>query len=288
MRISAKRRRLWGICGDFECDTENPSLCIRGGQTEVVRFGRGEPIVMLPGLAGGWRLVAPLARRLARSHEVFLIGLRGDRGQFLASESLQRAEDHAHDIAERIGQLRLERPLLFGVSYGGAIALELATDYPALVGGLILYGTGASFPFGLAATLALQVLERYPLPNDNPFVNQFFNLLHGRQPEPSPLVEFIVRTCWESDQAVMAARLRSLQEYDVSDRLWRIDVPTLVLAGTKDVIVPPARQRDLADSIGEAHFETIEGAGHIGFLTHAAEVDRHVRRHVRVLAQAAF
>ena len=33
---------------------------------------------------------------------------------------------------------------------------------------------------------ARRVLERFPLPSDNRFVNQFFNLLHGCKPEPSP------------------------------------------------------------------------------------------------------
>ena len=47
----------------------------------------------------------------------------------------------------------------------------------------------------------------------------------------------------------MARRFGLLDTFDVSDRLWRIDVPTLVLAGERDVIVPAARQRALADRL---------------------------------------
>ena len=78
----------------------------------------------------------------------------------------------------------------------------------------------------------------------------------------------------------MARRLAQLESFDVSDQLWRIDVPTLVLAGGRDVIVPTSRQRALADSIAGAQYEVLPDAGHIGFLTHRAEFVRGVRRHL--------
>ena len=104
-----------------------------------------------------------------------------------------------------------------------------------------------------------RVLERYPLPSDSPFVNQFFNLLYGRKPEPGPLVDFVVQRIWETGQGVMARRLAQLESFDVSDQLWRIDVPTLVLAGGRDVIVPPSRQQALADAIAGAAVQVIAG-----------------------------
>ena len=125
------------------------------------------------------------------------------------------------------------------------------------------------------------MLERFPLPNDNGFLNQFFNLLHGGKPEPSPLVDFVVEHCWETDQSVMANRLELLERFDVSDRLWQLDVPSLILAGTRDVIVRPQHQRALAAAIHGSRFATLEGAGHIGFLTHREEVTRLVNRFLR-------
>jgi len=243
-------------------------------------MGRGEPIVLVPGLAGGWELLVPLAQRLARRHEVILTGLRGDGG-LDGRPVAAHVGDYARDLAGLIEQLGLERPTVMGVSFGAAVALELAVEFPHRLGGLVVQGAEARFRQTLAASIARRVLERYPLPGDNPFLNQFFNLLHGCKPEPGPLVDFVLRRCWETDQAVMAARLRALEAFDVADRLWRIDVPTLVLAGPRDVIVPPQRQRALAAAIAGARFELLEGAGHIGFLTHAEDVARHVRHLVR-------
>jgi len=252
-----------------------------GGEwVDVVQWGEGDPIVLVPGLAGGWKLVAPLAGKLARHYRVIVPGLRGDRfpgGGCLATEM----GDHAQDLASLIEQLGLERPAVFGVSFGGAIALELAVAQPHRIGALIVQGAEARFRPNLGGKIARRVLERFPLPSDNGFLNQFFNLLHGGKPEPGAVADFVVERCWETDQGVMAQRIGLLESFDVSDRLWRINVPTLVLGGTRDAVVPPARQRALASAIPGARFESLDGAGHVGFLTHRAEVTRHVRQLLR-------
>ncbi len=92
---------------------------------DVVRTGRGAPLVLLPGLAGGTRLLAPLITSLASHFEVFALGLRGDRGVCLGRDG-QGAADHAREVADRLQTLGLERPTVLGVSFGGAVALELA------------------------------------------------------------------------------------------------------------------------------------------------------------------
>ena len=266
MRIAAKRRADWRLMADGESDGPD-SVNARGRYSDVVCLGRGEPIVLVPGLAGGTNLVGPLARRLARRYRVIVPGLRGDRG-VLGLDPAREVSDHADDLANTLEGLGLERPIVMGVSFGGAVALEYAVTHPHRVGGLALWGVEARFRPSLGTTIARRVLERFPLPGDNPFLNQFFNLLHGAKPEPGPLVDFIVERCWQTDQAVVAHRIGMLEAFDVADRLWRLDAPTLVMAGTRDVIVPPARQKALAHSIAGATFAQVDGAGHIGFLTH--------------------
>jgi pimeloyl-ACP methyl ester carboxylesterase len=280
MRLSANRRIEGRGFGYHNFGATVGLLGSRPGVVDVVRFGQGDPIVVLPGLAGGWKLLAPLARRLASRAEVFLLGFRGDHGTLTAGlpESIG---EYAEDVAHQIAELGLVQPTVVGVSFGGVVALELALEYPEHVGSLFLHGADCRFQGGLGALIARRVLERFPLPDDNRFVNQFFNLLHGCRPEPGPLAEFVVQSCWETDQAVMASRLRALDGFDVTDRLWAVDAPTLVIAGSRDVIVTPSRQRALAAAIPQARFELIEGAGHVGFLTHGALVASKVCAHLR-------
>ncbi len=145
MRVAAKRRQAgWVLASQRLEGTERSLRLDSGGWVDVVRVGRGDPLVLVPGLAGGWRLVAPLALRLSGRFEVTICGLRGDR--YPADGPAPRdLADHAHDLAEVMGRLRMERPSVMGISFGGAIALELACEQPQKVGGLILHGAGHGF-----------------------------------------------------------------------------------------------------------------------------------------------
>jgi 3-oxoadipate enol-lactonase len=279
MRLAPRRWDQWACIQDHDCEAWE-SAWLGDQRFEVVRLGAGEPIVLIPGLAGGWKLLTPLARILARRHRVILIGFSSDRRP-ARGEADERPLEHAAQLARILANLGIERPTVLGLSFGGAVALELASQFPQSVGALAVMGSEARFQAGLGARILQRVLERYPLPADNGFVNQFFNLLHGGRPEPGPLPRFTVESCWETDQGVIARRIKALESFDVSDRLWRIDVPTLVLAGSRDVVVAPSHQRALADAISGARFATIEGGGHVGFLTHRQDVAREVAQLVR-------
>ncbi len=283
MKLAAHWEDSFSFITSMPSSGRRTQIHLDGEVVEVVRFGQGEPLVLVPGLAGSWKLTLPLARRLARHYEVISYGLRGDGSLSSGFSKFRDVGGHAEDLARLIDRLALERPTVMGVSFGGAIALELAVEHPGRFGALIVQGAAASFPSNIGSTVARRVLERFPLPIDNRFVNQFFNLLHGSKPEPGPLVDFVAETIWATDQSVIAQRLAQLETFDVSDRLWKIDAPTLVVSGSKDAIVKPSRQMHLAQLIPGARHETVEGAGHIGFLTHGVEMTRLVRRHLRRL-----
>jgi pimeloyl-ACP methyl ester carboxylesterase len=284
MRLAARWRPDWTWEVEFGPGQSEP-VRLGGEWVDVLRVGRGRPLVLVPGLAGGWKLLWPLAQSLARNFEVFLFGLRGDRDPWIGLDGGPGLPwdlaEYAHDLKDLMDRMGLSSPAVMGVSFGGAIALEFAVQYPDSLGALLINGGDARFRTTIASSIARRVLERYPLPSNSPFVNQFFHLLYGKKPEPGPVVDFVIERIWETGQGVMARRLAQLESFDVTDQLWRVDVPTLVLAGGRDVIVPPARQRALADSIAGAEFRSIEDAGHIGFLTHRAEVVRVARQFLR-------
>jgi len=285
MRLANHWRRNWTFFDLGVAAGRVGSVRLGEETVEVVRLGKGAPLVLVPGLAGGWRLVFPLAQRLARHFEVITYNLRGDGCPFAGFGGMGRRVwdlgGHADDLASLIEQLQLECPAVLGVSFGGAIALELAIEHPGRVGAVIVQGVDSQYRGSIGFTVVRRVLERFPLPQDNRFLNQFFNLLHGGKPESQAVADFVVERIWETDQSIIAQRLAQIEGFCVSDRLWRLEAPTLVLAGSRDVIVPKARHLALAAAMPEARCEVIEGAGHIAFLTHRHEFVGHVRRHLR-------
>src|SRR5262249_9201385 len=137
--------------------------------------------------------------------------------------------DLVSDLAEFLDLSGLERPSLLGVSFGGILALEFAARFPHRLQALAVQGAGSKFERSLLQRIAGMVLTRYPLPTDNAFVNQFFNLLFGTRQKPGPLFEFVTRQCWQTDQSVMAHRFRLVERFNIQDRLEEIRVPALIL-----------------------------------------------------------
>jgi pimeloyl-ACP methyl ester carboxylesterase len=239
-------------------------------------WGEGPPLVIVPGLAGGFELLGPLARLLADHFRVISYQLRGEDDCF----TLRRPfgiPDLVEDLAELLDWHGLEAPALMGVSFGGILALELAARYPTRVSSLIVQGVGAHFERGLLQRIAGVVLSRYPLLADNPFINQFFNLLFGGRQKRGDLFQFVTRQCWQTDQSVMAHRLRLVEQFNIADRLPRIRVPTLVLAGDRDLLVSERSLRTLCDGIPLATRVRIPGSGHLAFVTKPEMVAEKVR-----------
>src|SRR3954470_18973283 len=106
--------------------------------------GDGPPLVLVPGLAGGFELLGPLARLLARDFRVISYQLRGEDDCFALRRRFGLA-DLVEDLHEFLDWSGLERPPVLGVSFGGVLALELAALRPHRLEALVVQGAGARF-----------------------------------------------------------------------------------------------------------------------------------------------
>jgi pimeloyl-ACP methyl ester carboxylesterase len=242
-------------------------------------WGEGPPLVLVPGLAGGYQLFGPLARRLARRFRVISYQLRGEDDCFALRRPFDLS-DLAHDLAEFIDWHRLESPVLLGVSFGGVVALEFAARFPHRLQQLVVQGSGARFEDGLWQRVAGTVLSRLPLPTDSPFINQFFNLLFGGRPEQQRLFEFVTRQCWKTDQSIMAHRFQMVEQFNLERRFERIRVPTLIVRGERDFLVSERSLQQLAQGLPQAQLARLSGCGHLASVTNPERVAREVIRFV--------
>src|SRR5262249_18937205 len=161
-------------------------------------------------MAGGFELLGPLARLLAQRYRVISYQLRGEDNCFALRRPFDLG-DLVDDLGEFLDWLCLENPAVFGVSFGAVLALEFAARYPHRLGPLLVQGTGVRYERGLLGQVAGTVLSRFPLPADNPFINQFFNLLFGSRQKKDALFDFVTRQVWQTDQSVMAHRFQLVE-----------------------------------------------------------------------------
>ncbi len=253
---------------------------LRNYTARYCEWGEGEPLVLIPGLAGGFELLGPLAALLARHYRVISYQLRGEDDCFALRRRFDLT-DLVEDLREFLDWMGLEAPPLVGISFGGVLALEVAVRWPHRLQALALQGTGARFEASLLQQIAGMILSRYPLPSDNSFVNQFFNLLFGGRQEQGPLFEFVTRRVWQTDQGVMAHRFRLIKNYNITPRLRRVRVPALVMSGSRDLVVSPENREELAAGIARSRQVELPG-GHLLSVTRpdlvAAEITRFLKK----------
>jgi pimeloyl-ACP methyl ester carboxylesterase len=75
----------------------------------------------------------------------------------------------------------------------------------------------------------------------------------------------------------MACRFKLVEQYDIIDRLQRIQAPTLILAGNRDVLVSKRSLNKLHQGIPQSKLVRLPEAGHLGFVTHPERVAFEIR-----------
>jgi len=248
---------------------------LRHYTAEYRELGDGPPLIVIPGLAGGYRLLGPVINQLAKHFRVISYHMRGEDDCFALRRSFAMS-DLVDDLEEFVDWLNIGSTSVFGVSFGGVIGLEFAARYPERVNQLVVQGVGARFDPGLIQKIAGMVLTRFPLPTDSPFVNQFFNLLFGAKTNSKSLFHFVTKQCWRTDQSVMAHRFKMVESFDMSERLHRVQAPSLLLSGDRDLLVSSSSLETLYLGLPECRLVRLKGAGHLGFVSQPQRVANEV------------
>jgi pimeloyl-ACP methyl ester carboxylesterase len=248
MRIVAMRGRLWPA----RRAARNPSatrvayLTTTHGDAALSYQvqGSGPPLLLIHGLAGSGRWWAKNVDALAAHFQIYVIDLIGFGGSRVRSYGdrfiLNEAADVLLAFMDRLG---IDRASLMGHSMGGHIAAALTARTPERVERLVLVDA-AALPIRRGAArhlLALSVsLPRFPA--------RFLPVL---------LVDSWragLRTIWRAGRELLVS--------DIQAEVAQIRVPTLVVWGARDRIVPTSLGRQLAASVPGAELLVVEGAGH--------------------------
>ncbi|MEZ5411674.1 MAG: alpha/beta hydrolase [Acidimicrobiales bacterium] len=229
------------------------------------------PVVLVHGLTANVDDWGPVAERLvARGFDVVGIDLRGHGRSTLGSDRFTPLR-LSHDLAAVLEALDLRRAVLAGHSMGGMTVLALATGRPEVmaerVAGLALLSTSANLDqlrFRLTIPVGSQLSLAVPdlLDETVPVLGVAALSAFGERPSHFMLtqaVDSFQRCPPETRRAATAGLLR----FSVADRLDGITVPTLVVCGTQDLVVPFGHSERLAESIAGARLVALPGAGHI-------------------------
>ncbi|VVE17965.1 alpha/beta fold hydrolase [Pandoraea nosoerga] len=230
--------------------------------------GQGEPILLIHGSGPGvtawanWRLVIP---ELAKTHRVIALDMAGFGYTYTPPSFEATPENWAAQVVGLMDELRIEKCAILGNSFGGAIALRVASDYPERVTRLVLMGSvGTSFPIsdGLEKVWGYEPSHEAMreligvFAYDNAFVTD-------------DLVDMRYRASIRDDVQERFSKLfppprqNGIEMLSLSDEaLRRIAAPTILIHGRDDRVIPFAVSEMLAKKLPQATLYPIDRCGH--------------------------
>jgi pimeloyl-ACP methyl ester carboxylesterase len=235
----------------------------------TVSFGAGDPpLLAVGGWIGTWQVWRQPLEILSRSHRCIAYDHRGS-GQSLAEASELHLEGLVDDIFKVMDAMHVDRCWLAGESHGGFIAASAVLRHPSRFLGLIIV---SSTPFleeisqdNRRATFA----DRLETDADT----TLRRFIQGCIPEADSdhLRRWLRSILAEAEPQYGPALMRQMA-VDLRDRLSELCLPTLVIHGKQDVIVPPEGGKAFAAGIAGAQLLVLDGVGHVPTMTRPIEV----------------
>jgi pimeloyl-ACP methyl ester carboxylesterase len=253
------------------------------------RSGAGPPLLLIMGMSGtSLHWGEPFLAPLRRDFDVIAYNHRGVGASSWLEGPVTIAQ-LAEDAAGLLGALEIDAAHVLGISMGGMVAQELALGHPELVRTLAL---GCTYCGGAGSSLTSpEVIQRLTA-----------GMASGDR-------ELALRTAWEVNVSaamaadedaysrflaiarrravavpVILAQMQAVVGHDTSARLPGLRVPTLVVHGTEDQMIPVQNGRLIASLIPGSQLELLEPVGHMFVWERPERSAELVRTHAAVPA----
>ncbi len=260
----------------------NPGTTVFVGDQEFLVRQLGpdgaKPILLIHGLAGSslaeWYRIGPA---LAEKYRVIMVDHRSHGLSPLARDRFE-VEDVADDVAGVLNQIGIGEVVVVGYSMGGTIAQALAHRHPGRVEKLVLIATFTHHPTPWRVARSLGVIlargwERLTGLGTPEVRSGYLLATHA-------VDEKYGRWLWEEthrrDIEAGAQASLALLRFDSRPWIGRIGLPAKVIIPTKDQLVPPSWQYELAGSLGDAEVSELVGARHEAPWTKSAQISDEI------------
>jgi 3-oxoadipate enol-lactonase len=239
-----------------------PSAASRWG---AVERGSGPPVVFLHGYPLDHAMWEPQLDTLARTHRVLLVDLPG-YGLAQDRHVPDTFSEFVEDLHQTLGEALDSPAVMVCHSFGGYLGLGLYRDHPNLFAGLVLADTRSEPDSPDAREKRLSTAQRLEDAGERLNVDEVVRTLVA----PATLaaggatVESVRQMVGRAPPASVVATLRAIADRpDLGPVLSRIHVPTLVMWGTEDQLIPPGQTQSMVPRIAGSFGLPISGAGHL-------------------------
>jgi pimeloyl-ACP methyl ester carboxylesterase len=256
-----------------------PKIFTRATEIYYHEIGQGPALLLVPGLGAHSKIWGPFPKRFAEGRRVIVFDPRG-LGKSSAGEEPLTLDLMASDVIAVLDAAAADTAALLGASLGALVALKVALEYPERVSRLILV-TPAFFRSRhgdwmlqtlrlLAERLSPQefIQALMPLAFAPPFFEKGFGMIKevSRMLTPTP-----------AEMEQIKRQLDALQDEEMPEDLSMLKIPTLLIAGSRDILAPVEGARHLAAKIRGSRLITLPDAGHSPFVEATEDVVKEIR-----------
>lgn len=239
--------------------------------------GPGPVVVLLHGFPLDRSMWSHQLASVGSIYRVIVPDLRG-HGTTAAPDGIYTIDAMADDVIETLDALQLTAPLVVGgLSMGGYVALSLAERYPERLRALMLMNTRASADTPEAAAARLETAAEVERTGDvEPVVAKMLPKLFAPNTfrrHPEVVARMHARMSRMTARAVAGSLRGMVARPDRSALLPRIAVPTLVLAGAEDQVIPAEESEKMAGALPKGRLITIPDSGHLSPVENHPAVD---------------
>jgi len=233
----------------------------------VNSFGdpKNKPIIFVHGFPYDYSMWKDQIDVLKNNYHCIAYDVRG-LGDSIVGDGQYTMEFYVNDLFAILNEMKLEKPILCGLSMGGYIALRAVEKNQNLFSGLILCDTRADADDNAGKLKRSENINIINTQGLNVFVDQFVrNCFADETPvEQEKMYQSVLKKSYKHNPiGVKGAIIAIMSRTETSSFLPEIKIPTLVLCGSFDKLTPPTLMRTLAEKIKDSEFGIIPRAGHM-------------------------
>ncbi len=234
--------------------------------------GSGSPLLLVHGVMVTGEMFEPVIEQFATRYRVIVPDLRG-HGRSRELPPPYTVARLAADLSNLLDHLRIDSARVLGYSQGGAVAQQLALDYPNRCSRLVL---ACTYAFNMATFREKMEGHLVPLLIGTLGMRRFAKLVisQGLKQVSKERADWVIGLIASQEPRLMASAWREAMAFDSRRRLAEIKCPTLIVAGSDDEAVPLHHARMLHDGIAHSELVVIDRADHALIWARPAELVR--------------
>lgn len=228
--------------------------------------GTGRPLIILNGIMmshGSWK---PFIDELSKDNKVVLLDFF-DQGKSDKMEVSYKQDLQVEVVKAVIDKLNLSKINLFGISYGGEVALQFALKYEELLDKLILFNT-TSYTNPWLKDIGRGWINAAEDNNKEAFYNVTIPIIYSPSFYTKNInwmnkrKDFLYEIFNEEFLKAMIRLIESAEGYDVREEIKKIKVDTLLVSSEYDFITPSNEQEYINKKIENSSYIMIKDSGH--------------------------